>query len=216
MKYQLIRAALLFLIAYSADAQSVLDLHNNTAQIESFTSNNLHKGSGILSSESGIGRLSGTFRDSEGQVMEYASHYEFRDAPEGLEISLSYYLDPFIYSPKLEKHYEGSTVLLPAIPYEGQVLQESAGTFTFSLKGMVLITERVKLTGRKVNAIEEIEFRGVKSKAYIISSIYEAEMVRKTGVSRSTATLTEWYIPGVGIIKSERLENNSPVIFKLK
>ena len=97
-----------------------------------------------------------------------------------------------------------------------RTLPDVSGTYTFSVKGKPFITERAKLTGRKVSGKEEVEFRGVKSTAYIISITYEAERIHRVSTTRSADKITEWYIPGTGIIKSERNSNGSSVIFKLK
>ena len=217
MRYYLIKVVFFSLIVYSATAQSVLSLlDKQTTTIESFNKSGELTGSGTLTFGPGVVGYHGTLRNDDGQTMEYTNHYNFKNTSEGLELSLRFYLNPFTYAPDLDVNYEGGTVVLPATPSAGQTLPDVSGTYTFSVNGKPFITERAKLTNRKVLGTEEVEFRGIKGTAYIIGSTYEAERIHTALTNKSTDEIKEWYIPGTGIVKAERKNNNKFIIFRLK
>jgi hypothetical protein len=217
MKNHILKIVFFFLIAYSSTAQSVLNLlDTKPAQIESYNSKNELTGSGMLHISSGTGGYVGHLRDEEGQNLEYNSLYDFKNTKDGVELALRFYINPLAYSPDLEVDYEGQIVLFPTKLSVGQTLPEANGMHTFIINEKPFITEKSKLTNRKVTGTEEIDFRGIKSTAYIVSSTYEAERIHRVSTTRSTDELKEWYIPGTGIVKSERRSNNKSIVFRLK
>lgn len=217
MKYYLLKVVLLFLLAYSASAQSVLNLlDTKPAQIESYNGKNELTGSGTLNISSGTAGYIGSLKDNDGQTMEFVSQYDFKNTTDGLELALRFYVNPTAYALDLDVEYEGGTVLFPAKLSVGQTLPEVNGTHTFWANNKPFITEKSKLTNRKVLGTEEVEFRGIKSIAYIIGSTYEAERIHTALTSKSADEIKEWYIPGTGIVKAERKNNNKFIIFRLK
>lgn len=216
MKSYLVRAALFFLTFYSAKAQSLLDLHRPMAYIESFNSKNEITGGGILNIQAGKAGYVGILRDDEGQTMEFVSRYEYKNTDDGLEVALQFYVNPSMYAPDLEVEYKGGKVFFPKELSIGQRLEEVSGTHTFSRGEKPFITERAILTNRKVTGTEEMEFRGGKAEAYVVGSTFEVVRIHRINTTRSVDQIREWYIPGEGIVKSERHNHNNIVIFRLK
>lgn len=218
MKYQLLKFVFCSLIAYSASAQSVLNLLDaKTAQIESYNGKNELTGSGMLVNDKGRSHLRGSLTGKTGQKIAYSNQFGFSQNNEGLEVDFSFYLNPFSYSPNLEVSYDGDKVLFPVVFSQTVSLREVNGTFIFLLKGKPFMEERGRLFNRKVSGSEKLEFMGEVFECFVINSTYQAQRIRKgSTISETTEYITEWYLPEKGIIKSQRKGIDQSVVFKLK
>lgn len=219
MKYHLIKFVFLSFFAYTATAQSVLSLvDHETAEIETYSTNNQLLGNGVLSVNSGNNiTAKGSLLIRGGQKTGYSGKFKYNlDKDNNLILDLFFYQSPSTYSQSVVLELEGGKLSLPAKPEVGMELPEVKGTFTGTLVNKPFVKEAVTLSGRKITGREEMTYRGKTYTAYLLVADYSSERELRNKKVEIKEQITQWYIPSVGVVKSSQVVHGTTIIFKLK
>lgn len=126
-----------------------------------------------------------------------------------LEIDLSSAVEPFEMriDDSVEVEFDGDKLSFPASFTIGQTLPDAEGTFNlYTSKGRMFLRHDVSITNRKVESKEMISIGTQSIEVFVISHDYTLTKSSQFDVVLLTSKqkVTEWVIPGYGVIKQDR------------
>jgi predicted transcriptional regulator len=116
--------------------------------------------------------------------------------------------------PTANQSYEGMEVVIdatdmemPAVLAPGQTLKDASFSMKVSNQGFPVINMSVKITNRKVEAVEKITTTAGTFECYKIS--YDLEMMNFVKI---TTKAIEWYAPNTGAVRSETYDSKGNLL----
>lgn len=133
----------------------------------------------------------------------------YKNEDRSLEIDLSSAVEPFEMriDESVEIKFNGDNIKFPGTIALGQSLDDANGTFNlYTSKGKLFLIYDVSIQNRKVESKEMISVGTQSIEAYVISHDYTMTKTNQFDVvlQNSKQKVTEWVIPGVGVIKQDR------------
>ncbi|MEL6676577.1 MAG: hypothetical protein AAFR61_30485 [Bacteroidota bacterium] len=143
----------------------------------------------------------------EGQLNPYQLSYAYqiqKNESQGYLMDMQGVAEPFLFylHEKAKLNYVGDQVEFPAELASNASLASAKGIFTVSLPDQSSIQYQISLTNRTVSGQQEIKLGREYLQAWVIKGDYQRmTLINGEEVDRKKIPLTQWLIPGQGIVK---------------
>lgn len=189
-------------------------------KIQPFERNAISKEGKILYTERGtVSHQKGTndtikikyFSEVVGSVNPHkvAFDYNMVKNKSGYKVDMIAGMDPFLtrINDNVSRTYQGDDLYYPNSMKVGQVLDNASGVFYLNVdKGALTIFNKIEITNRVVQGIESVNYDEQILTAFVVRYNYKYVSGFKETITRTVEeTVTEWFIPGYGSIRQERV-----------
>ena len=107
----------------------------------------------------------------------------------------------------MEMTVDGDFLEIPSNPVVGQTLKDANLIIKFGTAETTIMTMRIKVTNRKVEAKENLTTPAGTFECYVISFDIETHLIFKI-----KASAKEWYSKGVGMVRSEQYNKSGKLM----
>lgn len=113
-----------------------------------------------------------------------------------------------------QNDYEGDLVYYPEVLQVGGSLPDCVGKVKVLLEDDTFGYEEFSLTDRKVSRVENVNVSSQTVSAFVLTSTYhlKSRIFKETG----TESLTQWIVPGKGIVKEVRITNGKQITTEIR